>query len=970
MANETTMQPSCIPEISEVDENLAPEVTASAETSYVDGYSSVQPSGENNPLSETCTFSTPAHESGKQSQISGLQSALTPILKYLNIGNRRPSLEPLKCENNPRLGLPTVTMVNCQKSNGGLSKHPTSCKDARVCWLDEERLPELTLLDDTCDTTMEITRNASESESTTTTTITNMFSTPHGCIASTKESNSDLPPKLPKHNWSVMLDDRYSKEITLLDMTCDSDQSPGAEISFLKVKKEISQVNDVKHSKPLSELSGVMVAESQGGGLSTTITDSVAQMTEPSKSLEESMKSLEATSAISMCSAGGNNTSKLSEVDLVNDQPLAEDTLGLHPANVTRDMSSCSDMSVQCAASQRSSTSDMQCNTSVKQATSELQAEPVDTSGSVEATEEVLLTSHTLNAEAPQPSLKLGTSMNDTFTVTQLSKLSTTTELNTTDQMSKCPHNNTVDFPPSHISGPKAGCEAPGQASAEVKKTPEMSLALSQSSSDAKESACCEVQNATFDTHSLQKSNGISVSGEAGAATFCLQNNTFDSKQNGTITLSETSSSDNHQNTVDIPAPLKVCPSTIVHEDKPSEANPPEMSQQNVSTTKTVHSIESTFDANPPVEVAPETGSQSVTVLSDTMDHQGIDAENNKANTFNLDDTFDMKSDPLVTSTPMIHCKVFHFNTENMEIKTIGAQKKLYRDGVSQPVAQVPSDVPANIVSDKKTFLMQPAAKSIRPPLKAASQLLKYKPASTLPGKCEPLSSNLPMTRQRNQVEAFKNPAASEAAKGTTGISSCYSLRSTTTGSKQPNYALPRPQLSGIPSATQRTAPGLRPPSARSIAPPSSNADQIRGQTVANPKKHLLTRGEAVPSAKRKKLDAPVPSSGAATSAYDAVNGARNLKQPVTARRTVPARTQSDVAAAPVSAVETSKSCNTSGSAGALKQSAHSYRANLAKPHGHGCVKCVALEEQLKMKSEEIRRLKEELLKYSKEEES
>ncbi|KAG7507306.1 hypothetical protein JOB18_030680 [Solea senegalensis] len=964
MANETTVQRSCVPEISEVDENLAPEVAASAETSYVDGYSSVQPGGENNPLSETCTFSTPAHGSGKNSQ-----SALTPILKYLNIGNIRPSSEPLKCENNPRLGLPTVTMVNCQKSNGGMSKHPTSCKDAPVCWLDEERLPELTLLDDTCDTTMEITRNE-KSESTTT---MNMFSSPHGCIASTKESNSDLPPKLPKHNWSVMLDDKYSKEITLLDITCDSDQSPGAEISFLKVKKEISQVNVVKHSKPLSELSGVMVAESQGGGLSTTITDSVAQMTEPSKSLEESMKSLEATRDISMCSAGGNNTSKLSEVDLVNDQPLHEDTLGLHPANVTRDMSSCSDVSVQCAASRQSSTSDTQCNTSVKQATSELQAEPVDTSGSVEATNEVLLTSHTLNAEAPQPSPKLGTSMNDTFTVTPLSKLSTTTELNTTDQMSKCPHNDTVDFPPSHISGPKAGCEATGQASAEVKKTPEMSLALSQSSSDAKESARCEVQNATFDTHSLQKSNDISVSGEAGAATFCLQNNTFDRKQNGTITLSETSSSDNHQNTVDIPAPLKVCPSTIVHEDNPSEANPPEVSQQNVSTitdsnTKTVHSIESTFDTNPPVEVAPETGSQSVTALSDTMDHQGIDAENNKANTFNLDDTFDMKSDPLVTSTPMIHCKVFHFNNENMEIKTIGAQKKLYKDGVSQPVALVPSDVPANIVSDRKTFLMQPAAKSIRPPLKAASQLLKYKPASTLPGKCEPFTSNLPMTRQRIQVEAFKNPAASEAAKGTTGISSCYSLRSTTTGSKQPSSALPRPQLSGNPSATQRTAPGLRPPSARSIAPPSSNTDQIRGQTAANPKKHLLTRGEAVPSAKRKKLDAPVPSSGAATSAYDAVNRARNLKQPVQSQRTVPARTQ--IAAAPLSAVETSKSCNTSGSAGALKQSAHSYRAHLAKPQGHGCVKCVALEEQLKIKSEEIRRLKEELLKYSKEEES
>ncbi|KAG7518594.1 hypothetical protein JOB18_038051 [Solea senegalensis] len=151
----------------------------------------------------------------------------------------------------------------------------------------------------------------------------------------------------------------------------------------------------------------------------------------------------------------------------------------------------------------------------------------------------------------------------------------------------------------------------------------------------------------------------------------------------------------------------------------------------------------------------------------------------------------------------------------------------------------------------------------------------------------------------------------------------------------------PRPQ------STQRTAPGLKPPSARSIAPPSS---------TANPKKHLLTRGEAVPSAKRKKLDAPVPSSGAATSAYDAVNRARNLKQPVQSQRTVPARTQSDV-----SAVGTSQSCSASGSAAAVKPSAHSHRARLAKPTATvSCAKCVALGEQLKIKEEEIRRLKED----------
>ncbi|CAK6968767.1 mucin-3A-like isoform X2 [Scomber scombrus] len=126
--------------------------------------------------------------------------------------------------------------------------------------------------------------------------------------------------------------------------------------------------------------------------------------------------------------------------------------------------------------------------------------------------------------------------------------------------------------------------------------------------------------------------------------------------------------------------------------------------------------------------------------------------DNNKANTFNLDDSLDWKSDYLIISTPMTNCKTVNLNVERDEGKAKAAQKKLYGDGPSKPVGQVPSDMPSNIVCDRKTFLTQPAVKSLLPHTKA-SQLLKYKPASLVQGRFEP--SGLPMTRQRTPVEAL-----------------------------------------------------------------------------------------------------------------------------------------------------------------------------------------------------------------------
>lgn len=873
MANETTVQTSCIQENHEADEcqeNIPPGAIVAAVTSKlkvqvgdVVEYSSIQSTGENEPLSDTCAFSTPAPSSSSggvkaKSRISGLQSALTPILKNLDIGNKCPLPEPLKDGNDSHLTVPRFsfsnTTANCQKSAEGSSQHPNSdfsCShsgrsfgdtNASVHWLHDEYLPEMTLLDVTCDSTMQMTKNDSAfpdsvpstpvtaqsvstytalrhsqvsaptnlkttaqipcpqnktlglqqsdvsslkkeheaadqahsvSKNTTETSLVMNQSSSAGktgrsCevqdvtfdrdslqkqsgtvtvsetsssdswqntmdkpsppkVFSAKEKQSQVcPPELSKHNGTTpskysnaemadipgsidaplrWLDDRYFPDITLLDVTRDSEFSPGGEMPSLDVTQDISPVESLQNNMPSSELSGQIVTEpgslniNQSEDMSSTLdgsaTRTISSFSEQSGKCvgENTTKAfLEATRDISMGSVLEDSRPSLgsSGQNMEKIQTSAEGTLGAHPANVTHDISSSSDMSVQVAATQLS-TSEVQCNTSAKNVTLELHGEPEVTSNTVGANSEELLTSHDaeLTSKVPQASPKRAGSM-----------------------------------------------------------------------------------NSTFDKNSIQKSSGNTIPGEAVATTFCLQNITFETKspkQNGTITLSETSSTDSHHNTLDKPSPPKVCNATSSPKDNNSEVHPPEQSKHSVTTTitdpdaKMADTPESTFDTNPTVDTASEAGHCETKDhlqsglpmrdgLSDTLGHHNMDTEDNKGNTLNLDDTLDLRADCLVTSTPMTSCKIMNFYTAQDEGKAMGAQKKLYGDGPSKPGGQAPSDIPSNIVCDRKTFLTQPAAVSLLPPLKAASKLLKCKPASTLSGRFEPQSSGLPMTRQRTQA--------------------------------------------------------------------------------------------------------------------------------------------------------------------------------------------------------------------------
>ncbi|XP_028286931.1 uncharacterized protein LOC114452047 [Parambassis ranga] len=240
-------------------------------------------------------------------------------------------------------------------------------------------------------------------------------------------------------------------------------------------------------------------------------------------------------------------------------------------------------------------------------------------------------------------------------------------------------------------------------------------------------------------------------------------------------------------------------------------------------------------------------------------------------------------------------------------------------------------------------------------------------------------------------------------------MSSSYNLRATTTGSRQPCSGLRKPQMSGIPTGIQRAAPGLKLPSGRTNVASSSSTEKLCGPTVPNPvikpsqaSKHTLSRGDNLPVSKRKKMDLPVSSDSVEAPTSDTTKGTRNLKQPAASRKAVPAKTQRDDAAVAKSTLETSTSCDAAKGARALKppssqralpgkQQAHEAAgpantvesstlcdaASRARPlkmpattcqgalqAKHGCAKCVELEEDLKTKSEEIRRLKKELLKY------
>lgn len=865
MANQNTVQLSPVKEIQDIEycENVPPGVIAFPGTSelkdqdkvVIGSFSALQ-SGQKDPHS---AFSTPAPKSGNsKTGLSGFPSALTPILKQLNIHN---CSSPPTFVNCSELKAPSLsfcdTVTNSQRVTGSNQPSNTditrtllrrSLGDANtpVCWLVDECLPEITFLDVTCDTTEQMSKNdPALPDSMPSTPVTcgfmHTFNSPMplnnknpdaikskgaetfcpqtnslnrkplckkiGAKTVSERSSSHRQTPQHKHPSSVFhatqdrsqvskgemmagkrnmmadvpesvdaplrwLDDRYFPEITLLDVTRDSDFSPKGEMPPLELKQDVP-VSGLQNNLPSSALGGEAEAEP---GTQVTIHSDV------SRTLDAN--SIDTTS--SLCEHTGkyavNKTPKISlgvtqdismESALEDSRPSLESSLqcpamiqasvagtsGVHPNNVTRDISSSSYMSVHCTASHTEHT---QCNTSSQNVTSEARHLEA-TSTNATANGQELLTSKLSNKVSEQSPKSTG-SVNSTFTIVPHANQNTSVPADSTAQ-TLSPQNKTQDLSPSNGRSPKSQKDVNNEPTTESTNTNESSL---QNFSSGMPS---DLQNATFEK--LQKSTGSTILKKDGSTNVNSQNNTFTMKppkDNGTIIISETSSSSSHHSALDKPSPPKTCHSAKYRNQGCVEALPSETSKQYRTTvphsdSKTINVHET--ESDPTVEAASaaaqfDTKDNSHLGLCvkdgfpDTSGHHSSDTVENKANMFNLDDTLDLKGDALLTSTPMVTCKMFNFSTEQGEGKSMAAQKKLYRDGPNKADHQVQAEVLSNIVCDRKTFLAQPTAKSFLPPLKTASQLLRYKSASALPRRPDLSASGLPVTRQKTQGAALR----------------------------------------------------------------------------------------------------------------------------------------------------------------------------------------------------------------------
>ncbi|KAM9716584.1 uncharacterized protein ACNS7B_022514 isoform 2-T2 [Menidia menidia] len=909
------------------------------------------------------------------------------------IGNNLPSPESFRQE------FPTPT----QKTPGGSSLHLSSdfsgtrpgrsgggTGDA-VCLLDDELLPEMSLLDDTCDPTVHLAKNDSLNPGSAPATP-KVFAT----MTRAEENHSDPPkpmvkttttttesdvgvnsPSVNKSAASSNILERYWSEITLLDVSRDSVPSPVRPIAPMDITQDISPLD----SKTNRSLSNLVEHIGEEPGRSDTIQEDETSSTSVhsvNRVRESTLKtSLDVTQETSVDSVLENSKvlSKSDGQNIEESQASPEHTFDTKPANITHDISFSNDGSTQ---GPQLSTSG---NTTLNIVNSGQESEPMESLVTVEAKPEERLNNcdSELTDKGSHQVSATEVSCNGTFTVVQPSHLSACSDPSSAS--TSCLENKTLDLPAPSVNSPKLESEAQPvdtKASCVQNKT---CLTVNE----------VVVQNATFDRCSLEKSSDRATSEETSATGLQFQNNTFDCKpppqQNATTTLSEASSGDTPHNTLDEPASPKPCNLPTSLKVDCSEVHPPELPKPNgaadtaESDAKHVGGPNGTFEASPVLDSVPGIGGSVskdnssaglplAESLSDASSYQSMDTENDKANAFNLDETLDLRADNLITSTPMTNCKIFNLCPEREAGKILEAQRKRYRDGPGKPADQAPS----NIVCDRKTFLTQSAAKIFWPPSVSGSQLLKSRPAPTRPKGLEPGMSGLPPKRQRIQAEAARGSALpSGKPQGTTGIPKSYNLRSTAAASRPPCSGLPRPQFSGIPSAVQRATQGLRPPSARLNTAASSTADKPCEPTAKLVTKNLpmkkqpLTR-EALPISKKKKLDTFVPNSDpeVPTSVYDTTNKNKNLKPATSNQRVVPAKIQRNGGSAPSNAGETLTLCNAPSRAGAPKQPAKSQRAQPAKPQGHGCTRCSTLEDQLKEKSEENQRLKEELLKSNK----
>ncbi|XP_028332408.1 uncharacterized protein LOC114481637 isoform X2 [Gouania willdenowi] len=835
-------------------------------------------------------------ESPSTSHTSAFRTSLTPRFKVFNLAKKHPTPSALK-------DLMNTMVFSC--GAGG--------SDAPEFWLNNETLPKVSFLDDTSDVSM-VMNDSTLPDNAPSTPLTdkNMNATLPALLPPQLDSFSQLNAKektpnlknitIAKEESEAMgeassLRKNTSGSAGSLSLTKDAVKKPCESVDAGDVASHIPLRNDtfdyecsgskdaslsetssssakincneinLEMSKPVEKNSLLDVKSldvGQDSELSLTsqmspmditkdlIIPDCVESSQPLSELNGAMKvSFEETSSVLEKSQ---SSLKPMEQTMDKLQTSAEDASDRQPASVIPDISSCSNISTL------SSNSDIDCSSKV----TEPHCEQMKTS-SLESDEQDLHSGCCTNL-AMRVSNKFG-SAHVIFTPEQPSRHDPPTTLNTTESI----QNQTLHLTPVIENSSKPMSEKTSSFASET--SPVMHLNSSGS----------------------QKSSRNPVIGE----TFNMKNNTCEctpTKENANITSSQ-------PNTVD-KSSSKACNVTYSFEDatpllqsnetakaiKDPNANNIGKTSEDTFEGKSV--LKGTFEA----EKRESLNHSQSDVFLDSLNRQNAINDFNKARTFNLEDSLDLKEASLLTSTPMPNQKMFNLNVKGEVNQNLEAQRKLYEDVDNKPVASASSsDIPTNLVCVPKTFFKLPVSKSLFLAPRATSQLLKPKLTSAIAGP----PSGLPMTRLRAQAESLRKLDIPKIPPATSKPSSSSNLRATA-------------------SAT------------------------IPATKTSLSKKHPLTRGDAFPS-KRMKTDAE---------ASTAVLHTKNLKRPTISQRTVKA--QRDDAAVLTAAAEPLKSSDTGSKTRILKQPLNVHRALLPKAPGHGCANCVSLLKENKRLREEL----------------
>ncbi|XP_027860464.1 uncharacterized protein LOC114136595 isoform X2 [Xiphophorus couchianus] len=641
MANTTTTQASYItvePQADECLENVPPRDPKAVDSSKLENAENftlqLEEDGADAFVSSTPASKNRTSDFQAKSLLSGVQSALTPVLKDLNIWNKSASPELFKLRNSPNSAVPSNFAANCQKSTRD-SRTQKIGED--ISMINDECLPEVTLSDLTSDSMLYLTMNDSVfperqhatpqlySKKTNTSDHQNSFCAKvddsfQNAISFRGICNEylqditllEVTRASPVGHMSFMdiEDDRATSDhsdqimteksdtITIEELSSKSGNSPqSSRQNSIKAALEVTQDVTLENSKSSSESSGQKVEKSQNPVNSTqviNVTRDLCSSCDASNSVDISSSGTE-RSTYEVCPEPRGNPDCI-EAEMVTKEsqqsPESEtggqklemyqssDTLCIQAINITQEKNPGCDTPVQTA----------RLPADMDKSSPELESEPK------EKLEELPTRCDTesTNKESQQ-TLKPDMSANGTFAVEQPS-IQTISIVN----------NETLDLPPTNVSYAKDVKESGDQQTSVDSKT-EASFVVHQSSSDAKETTFAVGQNATVDGDPLQKSKlQIGSAIEKTPAPLGQWNGTFDyklpSQLNGTITLAEISSNDSHQSALGNSSTSKARNATITLKDGCSENNSSKLQTNEAAApeTKKDGSPNITFEAAEP----------------------------------------------------------------------------------------------------------------------------------------------------------------------------------------------------------------------------------------------------------------------------------------------------------------------------------------------------------------------------------